>query len=83
MRNLSIRGGWQQEIVNALGGMQPLAGAQRTLPHVEVHVSCYDRTHTVVAEGPSLNPRFGRNSMRFESVGLANTVTIKVGLSGW
>lgn len=55
---------------------------QRTLPNVQVAVSCFDRTHIVDADSPSINPRFARNGTRFENVALSNVVNIKVGALG-
>jgi len=56
---------------------------QRTLPNVQVAISCFDRTHTVDAESPAINPRFARNKQRFENVALSNVVSIKVCISLW
>jgi len=57
----------------------PCPALQHTLPHVQVSVSCFDRTHTVEADTPSVNPRFARNAQRFDNVALSNMVAIKVG----
>ena len=60
-----------------------LPPVQRTLPNVQVAISCFDRTHTVDAESPAINPRFARNKQRFENVALSNVVSIKVCISLW
>lgn len=80
VRNLSTRSGWRQDLLSTLGGMQGnnTNHQQRTLPNVQVSVSCFERTHVVDADAPSVNPRFARNGHRFEMVALSNIVHIKV-----
>ncbi|KAL6762638.1 hypothetical protein V8C86DRAFT_613892 [Haematococcus lacustris] len=79
VRNLAPRGGWQHDLVDALGGLQPLSAQQRSLPLAQVQLACFDTLHAVTAPQPSLNPRFEKNSCRFENITLGNAISIKVG----
>ncbi|GFH11995.1 uncharacterized protein HaLaN_07607, partial [Haematococcus lacustris] len=78
VRNLAPRGGWQHDLVDALGGLQPLSAQQRSLPLAQVQLACFDTLHAVTAPQPSLNPRFEKNSCRFENITLGNAISIKV-----